>query len=82
MNEPNTCQSCAMPIESGDYCQHCVDENGSLQSFDERLERLTQCMVSMEQASSRAEAEKKALAYMATMPAWRDHPKVLAALED
>lgn len=28
--------------------------------------------------SKRDEAEKQALAYMATMPAWRGHPKVVA----
>jgi hypothetical protein len=27
-------------------------------------------------ALDRAEAEKKTMTYMASMPAWRDHPKV------
>jgi hypothetical protein len=36
------CESCGMPIESGTYCQHCVDEHGKLQAFDERFERMVQ----------------------------------------
>ena len=75
-----TCQSCGMPIESGAYCPHCIDEEGNLQSFDERFERMSQWMLHQKQAATREEAEKKTLAYMATMPAWRDHPKVRAGL--
>ncbi len=76
---PGKCQSCGMPVESGTYCQHCVNEAGDLQSFDERFERMSQWMLSQEQAASREEAEKRTLEYMATMPAWRDHPKVRGA---
>ena len=35
-----TCESGEMPIETGRYCQHCVDETGSTQSFGERFERM------------------------------------------
>ena len=38
----HTCESCGMPIESGPYCQHCVDDKGSLMSFEERFERMVQ----------------------------------------
>ncbi len=62
----------------GTYCPHCTDENGTLQSFDERFERMTQFMVQQGKAATREEAEKQTLAYMATMPAWRNHPKVRA----
>ena len=79
MNPSHTCQSCGMPIETGDYCQHCVDDQGNLQTFDERLERMTQWMVRTERAQDRDQARTAALAYMATMPAWRDHPQVKAA---
>jgi hypothetical protein len=56
-----------MPIESGSYCQYCADENGNLQPFEERFERMVQWM------------SRQTLAHMAQMPAWRDHPKVKAA---
>jgi hypothetical protein len=68
-----------MPIEAGPYCQYCVDEKGQLQPFDERFERMVQWQKKREPDASRADLEKKTLAYMATMPAWRDHPRVKAA---
>ena len=40
MTNSIACESCGMPIETGRYCQHCVDENGELQSFDERFGRM------------------------------------------
>lgn len=72
------CESCGMPIETGVYCGHCTDESGKLQEFDERLRRLAEWMVAQKRAPTRAAAEQQALAYMATMPAWRAHPKLLA----
>ncbi|WP_159810699.1 hypothetical protein [Cellulomonas citrea] len=72
------CESCSMPIESGRYCAHCTDEQGHLQDFDTRFA----AMVSWQQRShpelSRAQVEADTLAFMATMPAWRDHPRVTA----
>ena len=78
--DDKTCQSCGMTVEDGAYCRYCTDKNGNLQSFDERLERMVQWMRKMEHAGSREEAEAKALAHMATMPAWRDHPRVKDAV--
>ncbi len=78
MSDPTRCQSCGMTIDDGTYCEHCTDDSGNLQSFDERFERMAQWMQRQGQAASREEAEKKTLAYMATMPAWRDYPKVRA----
>lgn len=74
----HTCESCGMPIEAGPYCSHCVDEQGKLQAFDERFERMVQWQARREPNVSRADLEDKTLAYMATMPAWRDHPRVKA----
>jgi hypothetical protein len=68
-----------MPIEAGPYCQYCVDPGGKLQPFEERFERMVQWQSRREPNASRAELEKKTLAYMAGMPAWRDHPRVKAA---
>ena len=74
----HNCESCGMPIESGIYCQYCVDEAGKLQDFATRFERMVQWQE--RRGSPRAQAEKETIAYMATMPAWRDHPDVLARL--
>ncbi len=71
------CQSCGMSIESGPYCQYCVDENGNLQDFDERLQRMAQFVKTRNTGISQQEAEKQTLEYRATMPAWRDHPRVV-----
>lgn len=78
--EPNPpCESCGLPIEQGRYCRHCVDERGELQSFEERFERMVQWQAGREPQASRAELERRTLAQMATMPAWKDHPRVQAA---
>lgn len=68
-----------MPIDDGTYCQYCSDENGNLQPFEERFERMVQWTMGRGEAQSREQAEANTLAYMATMPAWKDHPKVKAA---
>jgi hypothetical protein len=67
-----------MPIEVGPYCEHCVDADGHLQDFPTRFER----MVAWQErrGSPRAQAERETIAYMATMPAWKDHPEVVARL--
>jgi len=67
-----------MPVESGPYCAYCVDESGALQAFAERFERMVQWVVGRDQSVSRAAAEAQTLDYMATMPAWRDHPELVA----
>ncbi len=70
------CESCGMPIETGPYCHHCVDEHGKLQAFEERFERMVQFQARRSPGATRQELEAQTLAYLATMPAWRDHPKV------
>jgi len=72
------CESCGMPIENGRYCQYCVDETGKLQDFDTRFARMVDWQLS-EKGGDRADAERDTLAYMANLPAWRDHPRVKAA---
>jgi hypothetical protein len=67
-----------MPIEAGPYCHHCVDEKGALQPFEERFERMVQWQARREPGADRAALEEKTLAYMRTMPAWKDHPRVKA----
>ncbi|WP_374470819.1 hypothetical protein [Phenylobacterium sp.] len=72
------CESCGMPIETGRYCGYCVDEHGALQDFETRFERMVRWLM-RERGGTRAAAEQATLARMATLPAWRDHPKVRAA---
>jgi hypothetical protein len=51
-----------------------------LQPFEERFERMVQWMSRQKPDLPSEEAKKQTLAFMATMPAWRDHPKLKAAL--
>ncbi len=69
-----------MPVEVGPYCQHCVDESGNLQAFKERFERMTQWSAKRNPNEDRAEAERQTLAYMSKLPAWQNHPELLAKL--
>lgn len=78
MSDAKRCESCSMPIESGPYCQHCVDASGKLQPFEERLERMIAWQQRKTPDASRADLERATLAFMATMPAWKDHPRVRA----
>ena len=78
MTTTQTCESCGMPIESGRYCAYCTDETGALQSFDERFERMVDWQARRQPQASRQELERQTLDYMATLPAWRDHPRVAA----
>ncbi|MCU0224338.1 MAG: hypothetical protein MUF27_09750 [Acidobacteria bacterium] len=76
MTEGTICQSCSMPIESGLYCPHCVDEHGELQPFEVRFERMVQWMLRSDPSLRRTEAELRTRAHMRTMPAWKDHPRL------
>ena len=76
MNTTPGCESCGMPIGTGRYCSNCTDETGQLQSFEERFERMTAWQARRNPGTPRTEIEHQTLAYMATMPAWRDHPRV------
>ncbi len=70
------CESCGMSIEAGPYCQYCVGPDGRLQDFDERLARMLQWQRRQHPGQSEAETLQQTLDYMATMPAWKDHPRV------
>lgn len=77
----NSCHSCSMTIESGSLCRHCSDAEGALIPFDECFERFVQWSLREQGGGDREAAERSSLAFMATMPAWRDHPRVRAARE-
>ena len=73
------CQSCGMPmVKPGDfggedsenkYCVHCCYPDGSLRSYEEALEGITNFMMKMQNVD-RETAEKVAREYMSQMPAW------------
>ncbi|WP_374561824.1 hypothetical protein [Ideonella sp.] len=75
----HSCESCGMPIDNGRYCPYCVDTHGQLQDFDTRFERMVQWALRENKGLGRAAAEQQTLAYMARMPAWAQHPRVVAA---
>ena len=85
MTEPTTratgpstssCESCGMPIETGRHCAYCTTDTGDLQPFEERFPRMVAWQQRRHPEQSQADAEAATLAYLATMPAWRDHPRV------
>jgi hypothetical protein len=65
-----------MTIDSGDYCQYCTDDSGSLRSFDETFERFVQFALGRDAALDRATAEANTLTFMGRMPAWKEHPRL------
>jgi hypothetical protein len=67
-----------MPIATGPYCQYCVDETGKLQAFEVRFERLLAFQARQRPDATREQLERGTLAYMAAMPAWKDHPRIKA----
>lgn len=79
MSDKHPCESCSMPIESGPYCEYCTDAHGNLQPFEERFEKMIAWQQRKEPNASREALEAATLAFMAKMPAWRDHPRVRAA---
>ncbi len=74
------CESCGMPLAadsdhalgdpSSPYCHFCAPD-GTLPPAEERLERFTQWSMRQD-GLDYAAAREKAIAYMKTMPAWKD----------
>jgi hypothetical protein len=78
MSTTSSCESCGNPIESGRYCGHCTDDSGALQSFEQRFDRMAAWQQRRHPSTSKQDIEQQVLDYMATLPAWRDHPRVQA----
>lgn len=76
----HSCESCGMQIESGAYCSYCVDDQGRLQPFEERFERMVQWVLGREPDVPRDVAEQRTRDYMRKMPAWKEHPSLRDAL--
>ena len=79
------CVSCGMPMSGAEdhapghpespWCTHCSQPDGDLQAFDERFERMVQWEVKVNHRD-RPTAETATRAYMKTMPAWKNNPKL------
>ena len=76
------CIACGMPMkkaadfamgdENKDYCVHCARPDGSMQSFEEKKESMTNFVIKT-QGLARETAESAALSMMKKLPAWEDH---------
>jgi len=77
-----TCIACGMPMETAadypqgntekDYCLYCAKLDGSMQSFEEKLEGLTNFIMKTQGLDQDA-AWKTARKMMSTLPAWKGH---------
>jgi hypothetical protein len=65
-----------MPIETGTYCQYCVTSTGELQPFEERFEKMVSFQMRQKPGLTRDAAERETRAFMAKMPAWKNHPRL------
>jgi len=76
------CIACGMPMknasdfamtdENKDYCIHCARPDGSMQSFEERKENMTNFIIRT-QGLTREVAESTALSMMRRLPAWESN---------
>lgn len=74
-----TCSACGMPMnkkedyamgdESKDYCKYCMREDGSMQSYEEKLIAMTEFVVRTQGIDKNA-ANKIAKEMMSKLPAW------------
>lgn len=74
------CIACGMPMNGAsdyamndpmnDYCRYCARPDGSMQSFEEKLESMTAYIIKTEGIDA-SEARDLALNAMADLPAWR-----------
>lgn len=78
-----TCIACGMPMEkredyamgdeSKDYCRYCARPDGSMQSFTEKLESMTEFVVRTQGLDSGA-ARAAAREMLSGLPAWKELP--------
>ena len=74
------CIACGMPMkekddfamsdESKDYCKFCTRLDGTMQSYDEKLEGMTEFIVKTQGLDKEA-ARNAARGMMARLPAWQ-----------
>lgn len=76
-----TCISCGMPMskpedfplgdQSKDYCSYCARPDGSMQSYEEKLDGMTEFIIRTQGFAPQA-ARDSARAQMALQPAWKN----------
>ena len=74
------CIACGMPMESAEdhalgdtarsYCRYCAKEDGTMQSYPEKLANYTNWLIST-QGLDPAAARDKAIMILHQLPAWR-----------
>ncbi len=75
-----TCVACGMPMNKSEdfacndiernYCRFCAREDGTMQSYDEKLASLTGFIVKT-QGLAEGVAQRTAREMMAKLPAWK-----------
>lgn len=76
-----TCIACGMPMtkpsdfatedESKDYCIYCAREDGTMQSYPEKLKGTTHFLMKTQGIDETA-AREAAVRLMSKLPAWKD----------
>ena len=80
-NVTKTCIACGMPREKPedyamgdegkDYCVHCARPDGSMQSYEEKLNSMSKFIIKA-QGLDKVAARKAARNMMARLPAWKN----------
>lgn len=75
-----TCIACGMPMtkstdyplgdESKEYCVYCARPDGSMQSYPEKLQGMTEFIIRTQGFDAQA-ARKAAASALAKLPAWK-----------
>ncbi len=76
-----TCIACGMTMQTPDdfalgdvtkpYCRHCVREDGSMQSYEEKVEALTAFVIET-QGFAKAAARDSVKGMLTKLPAWKN----------
>lgn len=75
------CIACGMPLrqkedyplgdESKAYCKHCAHEDGSMQTYEEKLESMSNFIIRT-QGINKEIAKATAAEHLAKLPAWKN----------
>ena len=75
------CIACGMPMKntedfamgdtSKDYCKYCANPDGSMHSYEQKLNSLTNFIIETQGLDEKA-ANSAAISMMAKLPAWQD----------